>query len=104
MEMADNELKCCKFCGTNLKSIINSRVRQCYDCNVRYYGKHTYRIVFFAENEWYWFTFSTFSNKTYLYKRSKTKYCSRKIGEWNEVLNITPTNAGKKLKIILVFM
>lgn len=104
METIEKELKCCRFCGANLEKIIDTRVKQCYACNVRFYGTHTYRIIFSVDNQWYWFTFSIHSNKTYLYKRSRTRYCSRKLGEWNEVLDITPSNVCKKLKTILVFM
>ena len=63
-----------------------------------------YRIILNLDDEWYWFTCSTYSNKTYLYKKTKTRYCSMKLGEWDEVLEITPFNAVKKLKTILVFM
>lgn len=104
MENADNEWKCCKFCGANLENVIDTRVKHCKPCNVRFYGKHTYRIIFRLDSDWYWFTCSTYSNKTYLYKRTRTRYCSRKLGEWDEVLEVTPDNAGRKLKTILVFM
>jgi len=102
----DNELKCCKFCSASLEKVIDTKAKAlyCNNCNVRFYGTHMYRIIFSLNDELYWFTCSTFLNKTCLYKKIKSRFKSMKLGEWNEILAITPSNAEKKLKTILVFM